>query len=107
MALFYLALGLWLAPQSARSQNAYTQDSPVKTEKEIRFQICVVNQGAGVPLTLKIDTLTGQTWHLQFTSEADRKRGVYYVWTEVPTFLAPDLNKPVSAPANTNADTNK
>lgn len=107
IALLCALLGICLTSQLTNAQVALPQNFPVKTEKEIRFQICVVSEGAGMPLVLKIDTLTGQTWHLQMTTEEDRKRGIYYVWTEVPTFLAPDLSKPVSMPANTPPDATK
>jgi hypothetical protein len=53
-----------------------------------RYQIYQVS-GA----TIKLDTVTGESWHLQFANAEMKDRGVYYVWTAIPSYPLPNLTK--------------
>ena len=102
--LAFIALALTLDLVAAEP----VPSRPVKTEKEVRFQIVEANILTGSPVIIRIDTSTGKTWCLRLASDSDRKEvGVTYMWIEFPEINYRDdltaagavRNVPLFAPA--------
>jgi hypothetical protein len=80
------------------SATSFAQDAPtpvnvttapeIKTVGPVRYQICVapwggVNQSS-MPIIIKIDTQTGESWIFQTTSDKAKAEGVPCVWNYIP-----------------------